>query len=64
IVSDLIREHDNLKMLEGIRYYNNENDILRRRIYRFDGSAVTEDTERVNKRIPNNWHKLLVDQKT
>ena len=63
IVSDLIREHDNLKMLEGIRYYNNNNDILKRRLYRFDGSAKVEDTEKVNKRLSNNWHKLLVDQK-
>lgn len=64
IVSDLIREHDNLKMLEGIRYYNNSNDILKRRLYRFDGSAKVEDPEKVNKRLSNNWHKLLVDQKT
>lgn len=64
IVSDLIRGHDNLRMLEGIRYYNNDNDVLRRRLYRFDGSAQVEDYERVNKRISHNWHKLLVDQKT
>jgi len=64
IVADLIMNHNNLSMIEGVRYYNNENDILRRKAYRFDGGVKIEDETKQNRRLNHNWHKLLVDQKT
>jgi SPP1 family phage portal protein len=64
IVGDLIGGHDNSRMLEGMRYYNNEGDVLRRRIYRYEAGARREDVTKPNKRLTHNWHKLLVDQKT
>lgn len=64
IAGDLITGHDNSHMLEGNRYYNNEGDILRRKIYRFDCGARIEDEVKQNRRLAHNWHKLLVDQKT
>lgn len=64
IVGDLIRNHNNSLMLEGIRYYNNDGDILRRKIYRHEMGVRVEDTTKQNRRLAHNWHKLLVDQKT
>ena len=64
IVADLIMSHNNLAMIEGVRYYNNENDILRRKAYRFDSGVKIEDETKQNRRLNHNWHKLLVDQKT
>lgn len=65
IIQELIENHDTSEMKKGVRYYNNENDILnRKRHYYKDGQKV-EDTEglKPNNRIPHNWHRLLVDQK-
>lgn len=63
IIKDLIDEHDTTKMLEGQRYYYNENDILDRKQYYYKDGVKTEDDTKANNRIPHNWHKLLVDQK-
>ncbi|OQB14571.1 MAG: Phage portal protein, SPP1 Gp6-like [Firmicutes bacterium ADurb.Bin193] len=64
ILVDLIDSHNNAHMLEGIRYYNNEGDILRRRLFRYEAGKRVLDTEKPNRRLAHNWHKLLVDQKT
>lgn len=63
IIKDLIDEHDTTKMLEGQRYYYNENDILDRKQYYYKDGVKTEDDTKANNRIPHNWHKILVDQK-
>lgn len=64
IIKWYIENHDTTKMREGVRYYENENDILRREQYAVvDGVKVT-DPDKPNNRIPHGWHKLLVDQKT
>lgn len=63
IIKDLIDEHDTTKMLEGQRYYYNENDILDRKQYYYKDGAEIEDDTKVNNKPPHNWHKLLVDQK-
>jgi SPP1 family phage portal protein len=63
IIKDLILEHDTSSMLDGVRYYLNQNDILDRKMYYIVDGVKTEDTEKVNNKIPHNWHKLLVDQK-
>lgn len=64
IIKDLIESHDTRKMLEGQRYYSNENAILSRQQYYYDaaGEKVIDSTKE-NHRVPHNWHKLLVDQK-
>ncbi len=64
IIGDLIRSSNNSHMLEGIRYYNNDGDILRRRQHRFEAGVRVEDATKENRRLAHNWHKLLVDQKT
>ncbi|HSH25846.1 MAG TPA: phage portal protein, partial [Massilibacterium sp.] len=53
-----------LAMQEGVRYYENENDILRRKQYAVVDGVKQIDEEKPNNRIPHGWHKLLVDQKT
>ncbi|WP_236913326.1 phage portal protein [Clostridium sp. Cult1] len=63
IIKDLIDEHDTTKMLEGQRYYYNENDILDRKQFYYKNGVKTEDDTKANNKIPHNWHKLLVDQK-
>ncbi len=50
-------------MLTGERYYQNENDINQRKLYKYiDGSKV-EDTERPNNKLSHSFAKLLVDEK-
>src|SRR5690625_476851 len=64
LIQKLIQEHDTSKMREGVRYYENENDIMKRQQYAvIDGKKVV-DHEKPNNKIPHGWHKLLVDQKT
>ncbi len=63
IIKDLINEHDTSHMIEGQRYYQNENDILKRRMYFYKDGVRTLDETKPNRKIPHNWHKLLVDQK-
>lgn len=64
VIKDLVENHDIEKMVEGVKYYSNENDILDRQMYYYDasGSRIL-DTTKENHQVPHNWHKLLVDQK-
>ena len=64
IVGDLIMSHDVSDMQMGMRYYSNEGDIIHRKLYHYEAGVPVEDTARCNRRLANNWHKLLVDQKT
>lgn len=52
------------KMREGVRYYENENDILNRQQYAVIDGVKVVDEDKPNNKIPHGWHKLLVDQKT
>lgn len=64
IIRDYIDNHNPQKLLEGKRYYENENDILDRQMYYYDENQAKQvDTDKINNKVPNNWHKLLVDQK-
>lgn len=64
VLYDLLRRHCPAEMLEGIRYYRNNADIKRRIISRMEGGVRRIDETKENRRVPNGWHKLLVDQKT
>lgn len=63
IIKDLISEHDTSQMIEGERYYYNDNDIKDRKQYYYKDGMKVEDDTKPNNKIPHNWHKLLVDQK-
>src|SRR5690625_5238667 len=63
-IQKLIQEHDTSEMREGVRYYNNQNDIKNRVQYSVIDGVKTIDNEKPNNRIAHGWHKLLVDQKT
>jgi SPP1 family phage portal protein len=52
------------RMTEGVRYYENESDITKRKQYAVIDGQKVEDHDKPNNRIPHGWHKLLVDQKT
>lgn len=58
-----IENHDTTKMREGVRYYENENDILDREQYAVINGQKVIDEEKPNNKIPHGYHKLLVDQK-
>lgn len=63
IIQKMIDSHDISKMLEGVRYYENEGNIKQRTItYYVDGQKVIDETKPNNK-VAHGWHKLLVDQK-
>lgn len=64
IIKEYIDNHDTDSMLEGVRYYRKENDILERVLYRYDehGNKI-QDEFAPNNTIPSGFHKLLVDQK-
>jgi SPP1 family phage portal protein len=64
IIQWYVDNNDTTKMSEGVRYYENENDILNRQQYAVIDGAKVVDAEKPNNRIPHGWHKLLVDQKT
>ena len=64
LIQELIEKHDTTKMREGVRYYENENDILQRKRYAVIDGVKQVDENKPNNRIPHGWHKLLVDQKT
>lgn len=63
MIKVFIDAHDTSKMKEGVRYYENENDITRRVQYAVIDGVKVEDPEKANNKIPHGWHKLLVDQK-
>lgn len=65
-IRKMIDNHDTSKMEEGVRYYSNQNDIKKRKrsVYK-DGRFVPDkDGVKPNKRIPHNWNRLFVDQKS
>lgn len=65
ILKDIIQNHDPSKLTEGVNYYYNHSDILnKQRTYYDSKSNLVVDHTKANNRIVNNWHKLLVDQKT
>lgn len=50
-------------MKTGERYYNNDTDINRRKLYRFvDGKKVEDDT-RPNNKLTHGFSKIIVDEK-
>ncbi|MCL2618168.1 MAG: phage portal protein, partial [Defluviitaleaceae bacterium] len=63
-ILEMIAEHDTEVMLKGVRYYQGYGDITKREMYYYDSNKqrVTDETK-TNKKLVNNWHKLLVDQK-
>jgi len=63
-ILEMITEHNTDAMLEGVRYYRSKADIIDREMYFFDAAQrrVVDETKE-NKKLVNNWHKLLVDQK-
>lgn len=50
-------------ILQGERYYMNENDIGDRKIYTYMDGIKVIDVDAKNNKIPSGFHKLLVDQK-
>src|SRR5690625_3914405 len=62
-IKKIIDEHDTTKMREGVRYYENENDIMTRQQYAVIDGVKMIDEDKPNNKIPHGWHKLLVDQK-
>ncbi|MEO7904631.1 MAG: phage portal protein, partial [Candidatus Saccharimonadales bacterium] len=64
LIKKLIDNHDTTKMREGVRYYENENDIIKRKQYAVIDGVKVIDPDKPNNKIPHGWHKLLVDQKT
>lgn len=63
IIKELIEEHDIRDMQDGVKYFVNENDILKRAIYYWKDGAKVEDETSPNNRVPHNYHKVLVRQK-
>jgi SPP1 family phage portal protein len=66
IIKEYIEKHNPSEMLKGVRYYNNESDIKKRKKYYYRDGQKVEDTQglKTNNKIPHNWHKILVDQKS
>lgn len=58
-----IENHNTRAMREGVRYYENENDILERKQYTVIDEQKVIDEDKPNNKIPHGYHKLLVDQK-
>lgn len=58
-----IENHNTQAMREGVRYYENENDILERKQYTVIDEQKVIDEDKPNNKIPHGYHKLLVDQK-
>ena len=63
LIKKLIDEHDTISMRTGVRYYENENDIIKREQHTVQNGVKVKDDDKPNNRIPHGWHKLLVDQK-
>jgi SPP1 family phage portal protein len=66
VIKDLIESHDTSDMRTGVAYYLNENDILQKQQTYYKNGQRVADTQglKPNNRIPHNWHRVLVDQKT
>jgi len=63
IIKELIDENDITAMQDGVNYFSNKNDILKRKIYYWKDGDKVEDETSPNNRMPNNFHKILVRQK-
>ncbi len=63
IIKEYIDNHDVSSMNEGVRYYFNESDITKRKIYTYENDVKVEDEDATNYKLPTSKHKLLVDQK-
>lgn len=63
IIQELYNAFDTTKMLEGVKYYEVENDINQRKIYTYQDEQKIEDPDAINSKIPSGYHKILVDQK-
>lgn len=65
IVKQMIDDYrvSSAELLQGERYYMNENDIGSREIYTYENGMKVVDFDAKNNRIPSGFHKLLVDQK-
>ena len=65
VILKFIKERDTNKLIEGQKYYYNEPDINDRKIYYYDENEVLKvDDDATNNKDSNNFHKVLVDQKT
>jgi SPP1 family phage portal protein len=63
ILRDLINTHDTSDMIQGVDYYFNRGDIMKRQRYMWKDQQMVVDETKPNNKIPHGWHKLLVDQK-
>jgi|GEM_PF-3465119 len=50
-------------MLNGLRYYKCKNDIINRKFYYYKLGVKEEDSFRANEKIPNDFLKIIIDQK-
>ena len=50
-------------MLIGERYYDNENDIKQRKMYKYLDGQKVEDKERPNNKLSHGYANLLIDEK-
>jgi len=65
VILKFIKERDTDKLIKGQKYYYNEPDINDRKIYYYDENETLQlDDDATNNKDSNNFHKVLVDQKT
>ncbi|MGR6896987.1 phage portal protein [Rummeliibacillus sp. BSL5] len=65
-VKELYTAFNPSKLLEGVKYYFTENEILNKKVYVYDeNGAKSIDIDATNEasKIPSGFHKILVDQK-
>jgi len=63
IIKEIYTSFDSSKMLEGVKYYEVDNDINKRKIYTYRDEKKVVDEDAINSKIPSGFHKILVDQK-
>lgn len=67
IIDTYIKEFESSQnrkdMLIGERYYDNENDIKQRKMYKYIDGQKVEDKERPNNKLSHSFANLLVDEK-
>lgn len=54
-------KRENMKI--GERYYENDTDINRRKLYKYVDSQRVEDTDRPNNKLAHGFAKIIVDEK-
>lgn len=62
-IKELYDNFDTSKMVEGVKYYQVNNDINKRNIYTYQDERKVVDEDAINSKIPSGFHKILVDQK-